>query len=348
MRILELYSGIGGMHYALKESGVDGEIVAAIDINPVANEVYHHNFPSDKILNKNLESVTFDELRTLNVEGILMSPPCQPFTRLGLQRDKADPRTCSFFQVLKIIKQLETLKVILLENVVGFEKSETRDSLIDAIEGKFNYKEFLLSPCQFGILNTRRRYYLIARRKDLDFCFDDPSLVYSIPEECSHMLSPSRKSNPSRIEDILEDNAEETRENERQRYFLSEETVQKRLNVLDVRSPDSTGSCCFTKAYFRYAEGTGSVYSPLAQDEVRDKINCIRNNGDPEERLELMRSLKLRYFTPREVSRLMSFPEDFSFPNSITDKQKYRLLGNSINVHVVSLLIQVLMSGINT
>ncbi|XP_015113483.1 tRNA (cytosine-5-)-methyltransferase [Diachasma alloeum] len=343
MRILELYSGIGGMHYALKESGVQGTIVAAVDINTVANEVYHHNFPSDKILNKNIESITFDELNKLNVEGILMSPPCQPFTRLGLQRDKSDPRTCSLFQVLRIIKQLETLKVILLENVVGFETSETRDSLIQTIEEKFNYKEFILSPCQFDIPNSRRRYYLIAKRKDLDFCFDDSSLVQSIPREIKETLSPSKKLSPSRIEDILEDDG--TREKQYERYFLSEETVQKRLNVLDVRSPDSTGSCCFTKAYFRYAEGTGSVYSPLSQCEVKEKMNKIKNSGEPEERLELMRSLKLRYFTPKEVSRLMSFPEDFSFPNSITDKQKYRLLGNSINVHVVSQLIRVLMSS---
>lgn len=47
----------------------------------------------------------------------------------------------------------------------------------------------------------------------------------------------------------------------------------------------------------------------------------------------------LRYFTPREICRLMCFPEEFTFPEYITDKQKYRLLGNSINIYVVSRLI---------
>ncbi|XP_012271849.1 tRNA (cytosine(38)-C(5))-methyltransferase isoform X2 [Orussus abietinus] len=38
MRVLELYSGIGGMHYAFQESGAKGTIVASVDINPVSNE----------------------------------------------------------------------------------------------------------------------------------------------------------------------------------------------------------------------------------------------------------------------------------------------------------------------
>ncbi|CAH2039407.1 unnamed protein product, partial [Iphiclides podalirius] len=45
-RVLELYSGIGGMHIALKESRINGEVVAAVDINTIANEVYCHNFPA--------------------------------------------------------------------------------------------------------------------------------------------------------------------------------------------------------------------------------------------------------------------------------------------------------------
>ncbi|XP_011305259.1 tRNA (cytosine(38)-C(5))-methyltransferase [Fopius arisanus] len=343
MRIIELYSGIGGMHYALKESEADGTIIAAIDINTVANEVYRYNFPSDKIISRNIESISPEELKKLNIEGILMSPPCQPFTRLGLQKDKNDRRTCSLFQVLKIIKHLETLKVILMENVMGFEKSETRDSLIQTIQDTFNYKELILSPNQFGIPNSRKRYYLIAKRKNLNFLFDDSSLVQDIPESIRKILPTLNKINLLRIQNILED--DETDENKLERYVLSEETVQKRLNVLDVRGPDSAGSCCFTKAYSRYAEGTGSVYSPLPQSRVDESISIIENTEDPEERLELIRNLRLRYFTPKEVSRLMSFPEDFSFPNSTTDKQKYRLLGNSINVHVVSQLIRILMNS---
>lgn len=65
-------------------------------------------------------------------------------------------------------------------------------------------------------------------------------------------------------------------------------------------------------------------------------------NSESDEYLELAQSLNLRFFTPKEISRLMCFPETFSFPKSITDRQKYMVLGNSINVKVVSELIKFL------
>ncbi len=37
LRVLELFSGIGGMHFALGRTGLDFEVVAAVDINDVAN-----------------------------------------------------------------------------------------------------------------------------------------------------------------------------------------------------------------------------------------------------------------------------------------------------------------------
>ncbi len=39
----------------------------------------------------------------------------------------------------------------------------------------------------------------------------------------------------------------------------------------------------------------------------------------------------------------MGFPKEFSFPDEITLKQRYRVLGNSINVRVVAELIKYLL-----
>lgn len=44
MLALEFYSGIGGMHYALKRSNPGAKVVAAFEINNLANDVYQHNF----------------------------------------------------------------------------------------------------------------------------------------------------------------------------------------------------------------------------------------------------------------------------------------------------------------
>lgn len=55
LRVVEFYSGIGGLHYALKGCGTPAHVVAAIDINTTANEVYSHNFPDTLLLNRNIE-----------------------------------------------------------------------------------------------------------------------------------------------------------------------------------------------------------------------------------------------------------------------------------------------------
>uniref|UniRef100_A0A8C8UQY6 tRNA aspartic acid methyltransferase 1 n=1 Tax=Peromyscus maniculatus bairdii TaxID=230844 RepID=A0A8C8UQY6_PERMB len=81
LRVLELYSGIGGMHHALRESGIPAHVVAAVDVNTVANEVYKHNFPHTHLLAKTIEGISVEEFDKLSFNMILMSPPCQPFTR---------------------------------------------------------------------------------------------------------------------------------------------------------------------------------------------------------------------------------------------------------------------------
>ncbi|XP_024870230.1 tRNA (cytosine(38)-C(5))-methyltransferase-like [Temnothorax curvispinosus] len=352
MKVLELYSGIGGMHYALRESGIAAKVVAAIDINPVANDVYHHNFPETALMNRNIQSINAQELTKLNADVILMSPPCQPFTRLGLKKDALDNRTCSLLHILNLIPELKSLKYILLENVKGFEMSAMRNKLVNCIENcGYTYRELILSPCQFGIPNTRHRYYLLAKRINLKFCFKQSSVESSLPPELFELLPKSEHSvlaekkgkiNPrsGRLCYTLDNILENT---EQSRYSLPSKLLQKRAWVLDIRTSESSGSCCFTKGYGHYAEGTGSVYCPFTDDTIRSKYNeAGSRENDSDTQMRILSDLKLRFFSPKEVCRLMCFPDDFHFPKHITDRQKYRLLGNSINIHVVSRLIHLL------
>ena len=112
--------------------------------------------------------------------------------------------------------------------------------------------------------------------------------------------------------------------------------------------PGDSRSCCFTKSYGRYAEGTGSVLIGPEQapmlDGVYDQVRSLPKE-DAEAKLQLLRSLRIRFFTPREVARLMGFPEaedGFSFPAESTKIQCYRVLGNSLNVTLVAFLLQLL------
>lgn len=323
-QVLELFSGIGGMHFAIERSGKRYKVVSAIDINPVANAIYNHNFGANKASNSNILSLTPDRIQKLGVNVILMSPPCQPFSRNGNFKDVDDRRADPFVHLCDLLDKIPTVQFILLENVKGFERSQACELYKTRLSAAgFRFKEYILSPQDFGVPNTRHRYYCVAKRTE----FRNPSDEIVSKPTLQHVGTAKR------ICDLVEPESEKLN-----RYLLKDDLLRKRLAIMDICTPDSTNSMCFTKAYTHYAEGTGSVYSPLMRSEFDAIYKQIETTDDDDEKLKLLRSLRVRYFTPAEVAKLMCFPDDFEFPKQTTDKQCYRVLGNSINVLVVSSL----------
>ncbi|XP_055613236.1 tRNA (cytosine(38)-C(5))-methyltransferase [Uranotaenia lowii] len=328
--VLELFSGIGGMHYALKRSGKRFRIVAALDINPVGNGIYNYNFGGEgecpvDVKNSNILGLTAERIQQLGVNVIAMSPPCQPFTRNGTFKDLADRRADPFVHLCDLLEHIPAVEFVLLENVKGFERSQA----CELYKGKltaagFNFREYILSPHDFGVPNTRHRYYCVAKKGE----FRGVPKTGIITEPNPRYVQPRIT-----VGDLLEPESEKT-----SKFLFKPDLLRKRLAIMDICSPESVNSMCFTKAYTHYAEGTGSVFSPLSRVEFDNLYRKMEAETDEERKNVLRDQLRVRYFTPREVARLMSFPEDFRFPPDATDKQCYRVLGNSINVLVVSSL----------
>nr|XP_060515535.1 tRNA (cytosine(38)-C(5))-methyltransferase isoform X5 [Panthera onca] len=332
------------------------------------------------------EGITLEEFDKLSFNMILMSPPCQPFTRIGLQGDVTDPRTNSLLHILDILPRLQKLpKYILLENVKGFEVSSTRDLLIQTIENcGFQYQEFLLSPTSLGIPNSRLRYFLIAKlqseplpfqapgqvlkefpklesehpekntivaenkieRKKIEpnICFDNgrqcsgkEAILFKLEtiEEIDRKHRQDSDLSVQMLKDFLEDDIDTNQ------YFLPPKSLLRYALLLDIVKPTCRRSTCFTKGYGSYIEGTGSVLQTSEDVQIENVYKSLTNLSQ-EEKITKLSMLKLRYFTPKEIANLLGFPPDFGFPEKITVKQRYRLLGNSLNVHVVAKLIKIL------
>ncbi len=92
---------------------------------------------------------------------------------------------------------------------------------------------------------------------------------------------------------------------------------------------------------------SGSIlYQAGSVDDVYSRMRILPKE-DFSARVKVLKELKMRYFSPSEVSRLMAFPPDFTFPEETPCVHRYRLLGNSINVAVVSFVIQLLFSPVS-
>lgn len=87
-------------------------------------------------------------------------------------------------------------------------------------------------------------------------------------------------------------------------------------------------------------------------EEVADVFKRLEavDSKNLEEFSKVAGLLRLRYFSPLEIARLMGFPvagtagEAFGFPPDYAEKPLlcYRVLGNSLNVKVVAFLIRLL------
>ena len=50
---------------------------------------------------------------------------------------------------------------------------------------------------------------------------------------------------------------------------------------------------------------------------------------------------RVRCFSPRELLLLFGFPKKFSFPSGLARKHRFKLIGNSVNVHVITAMLEV-------
>ncbi|ORX55862.1 S-adenosyl-L-methionine-dependent methyltransferase [Piromyces finnis] len=378
LNVLEFYSGIGGMHYSLidacKDSDFKPKVVASFDINNQANKVYFHNF-NRRPVQKLIESIPVSKYSTYRADMWLASPPCQPYTRQGLQKGSNDERSKSFLFLLNSIPKLEKPpKYILIENVKGFEISDTRNMMMEALKDMYDCQEFLLSPLQFEIPNSRIRYYCLAKLKSLKFKYDIPKdkILNYIPgnEFTKYWEDNQDKTSVGIVEDeelknvvvkqlkeFLEENIDENK------YKLTEKSLSRYGLLYDIVKPSQKRSCCFTKGYYHFIEGAGSILQ--CNEDVDTKETLEEYKLYKEKRNEILKKeeldekqkeeeckkldnplnkLNLRYFSSREIARLMGFPETMVFPEDSSLKQQYRLLGNSLNCKVVAALIKYLLS----
>mmetsp|Transcript_27460 Transcript_27460/g.92426 ORF Transcript_27460/g.92426 Transcript_27460/m.92426 type:complete len:275 (-) Transcript_27460:740-1564(-) len=171
LRVVEFFAGIGGLHYALQRSGVLHNVVQAFDVDDSAVRTYRHNLPRTPVSTKNIVSLQQADLQRLAADCWLLSPPCQPHTRQGLQLAESDGRAAALAHLVDLLEAADPPLLpssLLLENVVGFESSSTRTRLRAVLLGRgYSVRELWASPAQIGVPNQRTRYFLLASRRSV-------------------------------------------------------------------------------------------------------------------------------------------------------------------------------------
>ena len=79
-------------------------------IHPLLVMVPYHvlpELPSESMLQGNVEKLSVKQLESYRADMWLLAPPCQPYTRRGLQKGADDWRASSFMQLLLTLAQMQ-------------------------------------------------------------------------------------------------------------------------------------------------------------------------------------------------------------------------------------------------
>jgi len=162
MRLLDLFSGIGGFSYAAEKLIGGYETVAFCEMDEFCQKVLKKHWPQVPI---------FDDVRTLDatrlgrIDICTFGFPCQPVSQAGLQRAESDSRWL-WDEIIRIL-QVSKPKWIIAENVVGLitiENGLLIENCISSLEAEgYEVQSVVIPACAKNAPHRRSRIWLIGQ-----------------------------------------------------------------------------------------------------------------------------------------------------------------------------------------
>ena len=212
-KVLSLFSGIGAFEKALKNIGVDYDLVGYSEIDKYASKSYAAVHNVDESMNLgDITKINEKELPK-DIDLITYGFPCQDISLAGKQKglfneDGSKTRSGLFFEALRIIEETQP-RVAIAENVKNLTGKKFKpqfDIVLKSLEdaGYNNYWQ-VLNAKDYGIPQNRERVFIVSIRKDID------NGNFKFPEPFELKL---------RLKDMLDDEVDE-------KFYLSKEQIDR-------------------------------------------------------------------------------------------------------------------------
>ena len=160
MKVLDLFSGIGGFALGLERAGM--ETVAFCEYDEKARLVLNKHWPDVPMYN-DVKTLTGEQLEKDGITDIGLicgGYPCQSFSTAGKRKGQADDRYLwpEFFRLVKEIRPTW----IIAENVAGHINLGLEDVLADLESEGYNVQTFLIPACAVDAFHRRDRVWIVA------------------------------------------------------------------------------------------------------------------------------------------------------------------------------------------
>ncbi len=209
MKIIELFAGIGACSTALKNIGIETEIVDAVEIDKFAIKSFNaiHNTDFE------VQDITQWDKYYENIDMITHGSPCTDFSIAGKQEGGdlgSGTRSSLMYESIRIIGKIKP-KYILWENVKNVLSKKHKhnfDKYIDTLD-ILGYKSYyqVLNAKDYGTPQNRERIFVLSIRKDIDKIYE-----FAQKEELK-----------IKLKDLLEHKVDE-------KYYLKDYQIEKIVN----------------------------------------------------------------------------------------------------------------------
>ena len=379
LKVIELFAGIGSQAMALRNLGIEHEVIGISEIDKFAIKSYEaihgktHNFGDIQ----NIKELPKCDLLTYSF-------PCTDLSIAGKREGiKEGTRSGLLFEVERLLlkaKENGTLpKYLLLENVKNLVgKKFIKDferwlSFLNSLGYWSNWE--VLNAKDFGVPQNRERVFVVSSLKNIHYKFPSPQKLkirmkdlledevpgkYYLSEKLIKNFTDKTdrngyvrvdKFNPQIIENADVSFAIKTKEGSR---VMDNYIIQ----LGNLKNSDSFGGNCQTgrvysenglSPYLSTMQGGGQEPKILQKARgynkggIKENIVPSLTTSSWQENNFLNNSDKIRKLTPLECWRLMGFSdEDFRKAKNvgISDTQLYKQAGNSIVVPVLEAIFR--------
>ena len=298
--VLSLFSGIGGIDLAFKQSGFD--IIWANEKDRQACITYRHNFRDIVLAEADIKAI--DERIVPKADIIVAGFPCQSFSVMGYQKGFNDPRGNLFFEIARIAEFAKP-KVIFLENVKNLIYHDNGKTFITI----FNTLAYLGYKIKYAVLNARTHGNVPQERsRTFIVAFSDIDMLNCFSFPCEIELTRS-------IDNIIDRKIKHSSV-----YYYNKNNVY--YDLLNRRIPDMTGIYRIDDSGVAMRKYIISPTLKANMGTYHDRVPVIRDN------------FGIRKLTPYECLALQGFPKDYIF-KGISIKAAYKQCGNTVCVPVV-------------
>lgn len=330
---VELFAGAGGLAIGMAKAGFKHVLLNEIDHD--ACETLRANKPDWNVYEGDVHKIDFTPLRG-EIDFLSGGFPCQAFSYAGKKGGFEDTRGTLFFELARAVNEIRP-KVFLGENVKGLishDHGRTLDTIKNAIAelGYTLIEPRVLKAVMYQVPQKRERLFLIAIRNDIA---DGIKFEWPSPYKRVMTLTDAFKKGVLYDTDVPQSEGQTYPEKKRKVLELVPQGGDWR------NLPENVAKEYMGGSYYLGGGKTGMARR-LSMNEPSLTLTC----APAQKQTERCHPLETRPLTVREYARIQTFPDDWTFRGSMS--QKYKQIGNAVPVNLAWAVGRALIRMLNS